>query len=115
MTTFFFKVISLRIAGRFGGEAQEIVLRTASSGPHGSDENGGSSALPGATSITANVSGNSVPSTSNTAVTQDGATVSGPSHASSGTVAGLANILAQSVAAAVGGVYLYACATAIDL
>jgi hypothetical protein len=48
-------------------------------------------------------------------VTQDGATVPGPSHASSGTVAGLANILAQSVAAAVGGTYLYACATVIKL
>lgn len=46
---------------------------------------------------------------------QDGAAVAGPSHTSSGTVAGLANILAQSVAAAVGGVYLYACSTAIDL
>jgi hypothetical protein len=49
------------------------------------------------------MSGNSAPSTSNTVVTQDGTTVADPSHASSGTVAGLANILVQSVAATVGG------------
>jgi hypothetical protein len=82
------------------------VLRTANSGPHGSDESGGSSSLSGTTPIAAGtVSGNSVPSTSNAAVAQDGATVAGPSHASSGTVAGLANILAQSVAATVGGMF----------
>jgi hypothetical protein len=65
--------------------------------------------------VTASVSGNSVASTSSTAVTQDGAAVAGLSHASSGTVAGLANILAQSVAASVGGTYLYACAAAFEL
>lgn len=100
-----FQVISLRIAGRFGGEAQEIVLRTANSGPHGSDGSGGSSSVSGTTTIAAgSVSGNSVPSTSNAAVTQDGASIAGPSQASS-TVAGLANILAQSVAASVGGMF----------
>lgn len=83
------------------------MLRTASSGSHGSDETGGSSSLLGTTSIAAgSVSGNSVPSTSNACLTQDGATVAGPSHASSGTVAGLASILAQPVAATVGGMYL---------
>jgi hypothetical protein len=82
------------------------VLRTASSGSHASDESGGSSSLSGATPIAAgNVSGNSVSSTSNSCLTQDGATVAGPSHASS-TVAGLASILAQPVAAAVAGMYL---------
>ncbi|KAJ4429156.1 hypothetical protein ANN_26159 [Periplaneta americana] len=97
-----FQVISLRIAGRFGGETQEIVLRTAASGPHGSDE-GSSSSLSGATPAAAgSMAGGAVPSTSNTSMAQDGASVAGTSHAGGGAVAGLANILAQSVAVAVG-------------
>ncbi|KAJ9601629.1 hypothetical protein L9F63_000237, partial [Diploptera punctata] len=69
------QVISLRIAGRFGGETQEIVLRTATSGPHGSDEGAGSSSHSGSTAVTSgNVSGSAIPSTSNASVSQDGAT-----------------------------------------